>query len=414
MPGEPIAVEERLPCGLRLLVARDDSLPVAAVVLRIDAGTRDDPADYPGLVQALAYHLLAGNHELRPGAALAAVHDFGGWAGLAISAAQVRYESLVPASQLDRVLWVESQRLRAPTVNRNLWLKSLAYAREARGPDPLVPHDVWAAAWDDQGLAHDGHRLTSARLEALRGMVDGQISAQLQRLFNYARATLVVVAPGDPQRTAQRVRPLFVDLPLGPASPPAVSPPEPSQSREIPGGRGRGESFVWPVSARPGAEGGARTFCDALNRLKRARDEPKRVGVRCAVTDDPTRRVVLVRVTGSPNARATLDQRVRRLSRGRGRRALDRHRVKRRAALAYDRRLPLDLATTLARVQPNWPTAAAPSDAEAPGPAVPLAALTGDAALASLDAMTGVVSVEDWTSAHAVRLVPAPAGKRGR
>ena len=127
------ALETVLPCGLRVVTATDSSLPVAAVVLAIDVGTRDDPDGLRGLVHALAYQLQMGNRSLAPGAALAAVTDAGGWAGMSVGPTQVRYESLVPLSRLELVLRVEAQRLRAPTVNRALWLKSISYARNDPG-----------------------------------------------------------------------------------------------------------------------------------------------------------------------------------------------------------------------------------------------------------------------------------------
>src|SRR5690349_24486784 len=76
-PVEPVEVaapveviDVVLPCGLRVIAARDASLPVAAVVLAVEVGTRDDPEKLPGLVHALAYQLQQGNRELGPGEAI--------------------------------------------------------------------------------------------------------------------------------------------------------------------------------------------------------------------------------------------------------------------------------------------------------------------------------------------------------
>ncbi|MGB1274503.1 MAG: hypothetical protein ACPG77_02045, partial [Nannocystaceae bacterium] len=90
-----------LPCGLRVLVARDLSLPVAAVVLAIETGSEDDPEPRSGLAHALAYHLMQGNRELAPGEALATAHDGGGMVALSTGSSQIRFESVVPLSRLD-------------------------------------------------------------------------------------------------------------------------------------------------------------------------------------------------------------------------------------------------------------------------------------------------------------------------
>ncbi|WP_146659498.1 insulinase family protein, partial [Enhygromyxa salina] len=194
-PAPQQIIDVVLPCGLRVITAKDASLPVAAVVLALELGTRDDPENLPGLIHALAYHLQQGNRELAPGEAIATAHDVGGLAAMAVGVAQVRYESLVPISQLDQQLRVEALRLRAPNTGRELWLKSLSYARSDDRVKPLVPPEAGAVAWQDPGMAHDGRQV----VQALGDMLDQGVGAQLSRFYDYRLATLVVVGPDEPQ-----------------------------------------------------------------------------------------------------------------------------------------------------------------------------------------------------------------------
>jgi hypothetical protein len=203
------ALEVVLECGLRLLVARDRTLPVASVVLAVESGPEDDPEEYPGLVHALAYYLLQGNRELRPGESIDTVHAGGGVASMAIGLSQVRYESIIPASRLEEVLWIESQRLRFPIIRDTIWKKTIGWAAgDSRRPG-ILPPAALAAVHRTPGLGHDSRRPGSS----MASLSDGALASQLRTRFNYARATLVVVAPNEPREVLAMVEPLFADLP---------------------------------------------------------------------------------------------------------------------------------------------------------------------------------------------------------
>ncbi|HEY8376805.1 MAG TPA: hypothetical protein VIK91_09965, partial [Nannocystis sp.] len=210
-----------LPCGLRVLAARDISLPVAAVVLAVEVGSEDDPPEHPGLVHALAYHLHQGNRELRPGETIAAAQDAGGVSLLATGPGQVRFEAVIPVSRLDEVLFAESQRLRHPTLDRRRWEISLGWAAsDVRIPLRLKPSDL-AALHGAPGLGHDGRVVDRSLAE----IIPAALASQLATKFNYARATLVVVAPLAPAAILEQVRAHFADLPAASRNLPTRPPP---------------------------------------------------------------------------------------------------------------------------------------------------------------------------------------------
>jgi hypothetical protein len=356
-------VDTVLPCGLRVIAAKDASLPVAAVVLAIEVGTRDDPEKLPGLVHALAYHLQQGNRELAPGEAIATAHDVGGLAAMAVGPAQVRFESLVPASQLDAQLRVESLRLRAPNTGRELWLKSLSYARGDDKPKLVVAREVAALAWDDPGLEHDGRLVT----QALGDMIEQSLGAQLARLFDYRHATLVVVGPDDPQALLRRVEPLFVDLPARPRKALAeATPPRPKGNapRVLRLPRQAGDSMVWAVPGTPAGRAWAQVLCGALNRQPRAADEPAKARLRCTFADDPRRPLLVVRAIGHEptlGPEPLIAGRLARLAAAAGgpdgteaeaddelAALIEEQRARTLGDLAYALRTPLDLASYLA------------------------------------------------------------------
>jgi hypothetical protein len=351
-------VDVVLPCGLRVITAKDASLPVAAVVLAVEIGTRDDPDKLPGLVHALAYHLQQGNRELAPGEAIATAHDVGGLAGMAVGPAQVRFESLVPISQLDAQLRVEALRLRAPNTGRELWLKSLSYARNDSGVKVLVPREAAAAAWQDPGIAHDGRVV----VQALGDMLDQAVGAQLSRLYDYRRATLVVVGPDEPQALFERVEPLFAGLSARPrkqvpaAQPPPAAGAAPRVAR-VP--RQRGDSMVWAVPGNPAARAWAQVLCGTLNRQRRVDGEPAKARLRCTYSDDPRRPLLLLRAIGYDPALGPEPLIANRLARVAAvaddpslepdlAALVEAQRARIETDMVFDRRTPLELATHLA------------------------------------------------------------------
>ncbi len=354
-----------LPCGLRVLIAQDTTLPVAAVVLAIDTGTEDDPTTQPGLVHALAYHLLQGNRELPPGGAAALVQNRGGFATLAIGPAQVRYESLVPLSSLSDTLWAESQRLRAPTISAELWADSLRWARRDKPIRWRVPRSAIAAAHGVPGLEHEGRTVTTA----LDQMVPRAVGQAMAERFRYTAATLVVVSPHPPSELRAEITELFAELPDAPHHERDRMPRwrQGSVPQGLPIAGETGRRFVWPVAPDPAAIAQATVFCKAINRQRRRAGEPGRARVRCHLDFDPRRPTMVIATSGAEDPHDLLKLRVDRLEQGEDDRLIERQRESVRRDRVQQLRSALPLARELSAagtrpsIEPGWltrPTAA--------------------------------------------------------
>jgi hypothetical protein len=428
-PAQPseAALDVILPCGLRVLAARDLSLPVAAVVLAVEVGFEDDPPEYPGLVHALAYHLYQGNRELRPGETIAAAQDAGGVHLLATGPGQVRFESLVPISHLPDVLFAESQRLRNPTVDRTRWDISLGWAAaDAKLPTRFLPTN-FALLHGVPGLDHDGRAVS----RNLSGIVLGSLAAQLASKFTYNRSTLIVVGPEDPAELLKKVTERFADLPPTarqvPARPPppprpplpqsdVPTPAEPGKTSAAPGNhptavlaapgkpppaepappaapgnppadapatRTEIRYLAWPVPANNLAAGWAGALCRALNRQKREANEPRNARLICDYEPDPRRGALLVRPVGVEDPIGFVRARLARLA-GSDAQLLTAQAAVVAQATRLRVRTPLGLARQLAASAPlpiDPPPAAAPI-------ARPLDVITGLASLADRPALT--------------------------
>ena len=355
-----VVLDALLPCGTRVLTARDMSLPVAAVTLVVEVGSEDDPPELPGLVHALAYQVEQGNRELRPAEAIATAQDAGGAYSLATGLAQVRFESVVPTSRLDAVLWLESQRLRFPTAAPERWQQSLAWAASDERSGSRLRPEALAFVHGAAGLGHDGRAVS----KPLAALAEPALAAQLASKFSYPRATLIVVGPESPERLLERITPLFVDLPqsprnvpvrrLGPrpqlsGAPGAAAPGGPAPGAMSPGtaspapgamspgtaspapgamspgtgvtaplSRQRGHTFVWPVPPTAAAGAWATALCRAINRQKKAPEpeEARKARLSCDLEADPRRAVLILRPSNADDPWALVRARLARLAPG--------------------------------------------------------------------------------------------------
>ncbi len=338
-----------LASGVEVTTIRDDSLPVAAVVHAIGTGMRDDPEALHGLIHALAYHLQMGTRELAPGAAIGAATDAGGWAGMAVGPAQVRFESLVPLSRLDAVLRAESLRLRRPTVSPVLWAKSLSYAKNDRDGNDKSAREITAAAWNDPRLVHDGRKVDK-KLAALEPTA---LRAHLRNFFHYGRSRLIVVGPESPEALLTRVTAHFddlrpskhIDTASEPPSPRLESPLEPRPAELS---RHRGQTLVWPVATNAPSRAWARTLCETL-KLQKAHPKHKSSKLRCTFVDEGRRPTLHLRASGKLDVVELAQRRLARITNGKDAGLLAAQRTQMAKRIQYNTRTPLDLAIAVAR-----------------------------------------------------------------
>lgn len=367
-PAQPIegpaALDQVLPCGLRVLVATDDSLPVASVVLAVEAGSEDDPAELAGLHHALAFALLQGNREFAPGDIAGMVHDAGGTTAIATGPGQTRFESLIPVTLLADVIAAEAGRLRAPTVLEPLWNDALTWARRDPARAWGVPHAALASAHRVPGLGRPGRQVSPE----LQKMPIAKVAQELSRRFAYNKSTLVVVAPHPVDATMALIKAHFSDLPpAARAVPDRTAHVEPRQGPlelAVPGGDGR--SLVWPVAPDPASMAWAKVWCKTLNRQRRGSEESKRARVRCRLDEDPRRPTLIVRASAVPEPLQLIEGRVARMADGTDDKLMAAQRLVVRHELEGRARLPLSLARALATSSAAPPDLARSSSTQSP------------------------------------------------
>lgn len=110
VPRFPL-LQTTLDNGLRVIVNHDPTVPVVAVNLWYDVGSRDELAGRTGLAHLFEHLMFEGSAQVAAGEHLAAIQGVGGSANATTWFDRTNYFETLPSGALDLALWLEAERL---------------------------------------------------------------------------------------------------------------------------------------------------------------------------------------------------------------------------------------------------------------------------------------------------------------
>ena len=102
--------------GLRVLLAPDPSTPVVGVAVHVDVGFRSEPEGRTGFAHLFEHLMFQGSESLEKLAHFRHVQGSGGVFNGSTHQDYTDYFEVLPAAALERALFLEADRLRAPTL----------------------------------------------------------------------------------------------------------------------------------------------------------------------------------------------------------------------------------------------------------------------------------------------------------
>ncbi len=200
--------------GLRVVLVRNALAPVVSTDLTYLVGSRDDPSDVPGMAHAQEHMMFRGTKSLTTAELGTIATALGGSFNAETSETLTQFEFTVPASDLDTVLRIESDRMRDVLDAQSQWqiergAIAQEIARDESTPGADFFRDAQAFAYAGTPYAHDGvgtrpafERLTGSRLKAF-----------YEKWYAPNNAVLVIAGNFDPKETLARVRARFESIP---------------------------------------------------------------------------------------------------------------------------------------------------------------------------------------------------------
>src|SRR6186713_305990 len=115
----PLEIEEySLNNGLRVVLNRDEAVPVVAVAVYYNVGSRNEREGRTGFAHLFEHMMFQGSENVKKAEHFQFIMKAGGTMNGTTSSERTNYFETLPADQLPLALWLESDRMRSLAVTQ--------------------------------------------------------------------------------------------------------------------------------------------------------------------------------------------------------------------------------------------------------------------------------------------------------
>lgn len=118
--------------GLRVLLYEDHSVPVATVEVWYHVGSKDEPKGRSGFAHLFEHIMFQGSANVLPGEHMNYITSIGGKENAATDFDRTRYYETFPSNYLERILWMEADRLRSLDISQKNFQSEREVVKEER------------------------------------------------------------------------------------------------------------------------------------------------------------------------------------------------------------------------------------------------------------------------------------------
>lgn len=220
----PAVAYHRLGNGLRVVLARDATVPLARVGVYYAAGSHDEPLGRAGFAHLFEHYMFEGSEQLGPGEYFRLIVGNGGRFGARTLYDLTRYTSSVPSNALDLVLWAEADRMRGLRFSQDR-LDAVRATVKAEVRQQELERPYGRFVWIDlpelaQTKWQHGHSIygdsAGKTTNALDSASLSDVRAFFATYYTPDNAVLVVEGDIDPAATLAMVQARFGAIPRGP------------------------------------------------------------------------------------------------------------------------------------------------------------------------------------------------------
>ena len=214
---DPASVHRRtLSNGLTVLVRRDASAPVVAIVTHVNAGYFDETDDVVGIAHVLEHMFFKGTPTRGVGEIARQTKAVGGYLNAATIYDHTLYYVVVPSSGFVSALEIQADAFRNSLIDEQELAKELEVIiqevkRKVDNPPALAIEKMYE-------LLHDRHRIRRWRIgheDGLRRLRRDDMLRFYRNFYQPSNAILVIVGDVEPERVFDAVDRLYGDIPAG-------------------------------------------------------------------------------------------------------------------------------------------------------------------------------------------------------
>jgi len=228
---QPLEIEEySLANGLRVVLNKDDAVPVVSVAVYYNVGSRNERPDRTGFAHLFEHMMFQGSENVPKAGHFQFIMKAGGTMNGTTSSERTNYYETLPANQLPLALWLESDRMRSLAVTQ----ENLDNQREAVKEEKRLRYDnqPYGQIFD---LINEMIYKNFANAHSTIGSMDHLDQASVEDVQEFFRiyyapnnAVLSISGSFDDQTVRELVEKYFGDIPNQPL-PPALDVSEPTE-----------------------------------------------------------------------------------------------------------------------------------------------------------------------------------------
>ena len=230
--------------GLRVFVVEDHSMPTFAIHTAFAVGSRNEEKGRTGFAHLFEHMMFKGSANVPDGGHFKYVSRAGGVLNAFTNEDITQYFDILPSHALDRILWLESDRLRSLEVTQATFENQRAAVLEERAmsyenqPYAQAISEFFTGIWPETGY---GHPVIGSK-EDLNAAKTSDVQAFFDTYYVPANAAIAIV--GDVRATEVRAKMIqyYGDLP--------DTPPPPAFSEDIDHTQDAGSKHVEDVHAQ--------------------------------------------------------------------------------------------------------------------------------------------------------------------
>jgi len=227
----PLHIEQyTLENGLRVVLNRDNTVPVVAIAVYYDVGSRNEREGRTGFAHLFEHMMFQGSENVRKAEHFQYIMKAGGTMNGTTSSERTNYFETLPASELPLGLWLESDRMRSLAVTQ----ENLDNQREAVKEEKRLRYDnqPYGQIFD---LIAEMIYTNFANAHSTIGSMDDLDDATVEDVQEFFRvyyapnnAVLTLSGAFEIETAKQLVQTYFGDIPSQ-SPPPGISVDEPKQ-----------------------------------------------------------------------------------------------------------------------------------------------------------------------------------------
>lgn len=228
----PLRITEKpLPNGLKVVLAEDRSRPVINLQVWYHVGSKDEKPGRTGFAHLFEHMMFRGSKNVKPEEHMRLVREAGGEVNAYTSFDQTVYWQTFPSNYLERMIWLEADRMRSLDVSEENFKKEREVVKEERRlrienpPYGMLGEDVFAAAYTTYPYKHT----PIGSMEDLNKAAIEDVRAFHSVYYVPNNATVVIVGDFDTKEALAMVEKHFASIPKG-KDVPRVTATEPPQT----------------------------------------------------------------------------------------------------------------------------------------------------------------------------------------